>query len=78
MGGGGLFDKFGKRGIDNIGGGDLHKIGCLAPFCQLCKETLRYLPPTSPITAIFQKSHPPPLYEEKTAEDQFLNMFCFL
>ena len=67
--------------------GDLHKIGGLAPLCQLCKETSKtsHPPPlqnqptpflTSPpflakmyhptITAIFEKSHPPPpLYGAK-------------
>ena len=75
---GGSVQQILKRGVDNVGGGDLHKIGCLVPFCQLCKETLKNSPPPSPITAILEKSHPPHLYEEKTVEDQFLNMFCFL
>ena len=33
-----------KRGrVDNIG--SLHKIGGVAPVCQLCKETLKILHP---------------------------------
>ena len=84
-GGGGRVDKIWKMEgeVGNIGGGGgLHKIRRLAPFCELCKETLKIshppiikptppsipgfphiscknFPSTYPITAIFEKFHPP-------------------
>ena len=69
----------------------------MAPLCQLCEETLKishpphsWLPPIStqnfssphpPITAIFEKSHPPPLpplplYER--GEVRTINSYAFL
>ena len=67
-----------KRGrVDNIG--SLHKIGGLAPVCQLCKETLKIFHPPiikpthirgfPPISSknslnILEKFHPPFMKEE--------------
>ena len=57
-------DEIWKKGIGNIGG--LHKIGVLAPLCQLYKETLK-INITHPHYNHFW-THPPFMKEEVQKE----------